>query len=305
MSGPSFIVSSSIKRNTTIKSILYKIYRNYSFKHDVQSSLPFLGAHFCDMNSPIIINNRRFIHTGRNQWNRFNLHSSACHFSSFDKKKDLYDILDVSQSASSAEIKKAYFNLAKKYHPDVNKDDTFVVEKFKEITYAYEILSDQSKREVYDSLGHEGLEMDEEDGNGSAVVSHGTFRSDGYYYPVIYDDMLDEMIQQKFSGEKKKPRPGADINIPITISFFESVFGCKKTVTVDYTETENGKEKSVNREILVEIPAGIDHGEVVKLKGQGQHGDPNTQKGDLIVVVSVKEDAYFKKKKHIYILMLQ
>jgi len=87
-----------------------------------------------------------------------NISSRNYHTTSPSLKGDFYDILGVDRNASSSEIKKAYFKLAKKYHPDMNKNDDKAAKKFKDIQEAYEVLSDGNKRTMYDQFGHAGVD---------------------------------------------------------------------------------------------------------------------------------------------------
>ena len=95
-------------------------------------------------------------------------------------KRDYYEVLGVARNADDAAIKKAYRKLAKKYHPDMNKDNPSAEEKFKEVTEAYNILSDKEKRKLYDQFGHAAF--DEGGGNSGAGGYQGGFGSDGTFH---------------------------------------------------------------------------------------------------------------------------
>lgn len=145
-------------------------------------------------------------------------------------KRDYYEVLGVSRGASPEEIKKAYRRLAKKYHPDVNKDDPQAEQKFKEITEAYEILSDPNKRARYDRYGHAGFDDQTFGSQGQGFEGFGGFGG--------FEDLFDMM----FGGfgarrERNAPQRGADLRYDLTISFEEAVFGTEKTIEVARTES--------------------------------------------------------------------
>eukprot|EP00960_Hanusia_phi_P031983 749596-Hanusia_phi.AAC.2 len=141
--------------------------------------------------------------------------------------KDLYEILGVPKSASSQEIKKAYFQKAKKLHPDVNKDDPKAQEKFSELNNAYEILSDEQKRRMYDMGGM--------DANGNAAGGFGGF--EGFQgFQNFGGDPSDifEDLSSMFGGRRQNSRRGAgkDVNVQINLSFMEAAKGCSKKVRI-------------------------------------------------------------------------
>jgi molecular chaperone DnaJ len=140
-------------------------------------------------------------------------------------KKDYYEILGVSRDADEKDIKKAYRRLARKYHPDVNKDDHNAEEKFKEISEAYEILSNPNKRERYDQYGHAGINEDDFNFDDFAQSGFGGF-----------DDIFD-MFFGGGMGRHHGPRRGADLQYRLEISFEEAAFGVSKEISIPRTET--------------------------------------------------------------------
>ncbi|RXJ87539.1 molecular chaperone DnaJ [Arcobacter sp. CECT 8985] len=145
---------------------------------------------------------------------------------------DYYELLEISRDADKSSIKKAYRKMAMKYHPDKNPDDTQAEEKFKAINEAYQILSDEEKRAIYDRYGKAGLE-----GHGQG----GGFSSAGF------DDLssiFEEMFGSAFSGgggfgsrrQKKSYNYNLDIGIEIVVEFNEAVFGAAKDITYKYKE---------------------------------------------------------------------
>ena len=142
--------------------------------------------------------------------------------------KDLYEILGVARKSSADDIKKAYRKLARQYHPDVNNDPA-MVDKFKEINAAYEILGDEDKRARYDQFGAAGI------GNaGGAGASTGGFTD------------INDIFEQFFGGfntggggrgTRRQVRAGRDLRYDLSISFEESIFGVEKTIDLTRMET--------------------------------------------------------------------
>ncbi|MFW5979798.1 MAG: molecular chaperone DnaJ [Halanaerobiales bacterium] len=142
-------------------------------------------------------------------------------------KKDYYEILGVDRDASQKDIKRAYRKLAKKYHPDMNKEDPQASEKFKEISEAYEILSDPEKRKRYDRYGHSGINSDDFNFEDFARQGFGGF-----------DDIFDIFFGEGRSGRRSnRPRRGQDLQYRLEIKFKEAAFGTKKDITIPRTET--------------------------------------------------------------------
>lgn len=145
-------------------------------------------------------------------------------------KRDYYEILGVSKSASEAEIKSAFRKLAKKYHPDVSKEPD-AAEKFKEAQEAYAVLSDADKRRQYDQFGHAAFEQ----GAGGA----GGFDFSGFDFSDIFGDIFGGGFGFDFGGRgssKNRPRKGRDSLLQVDLTFEEAVFGCKKDITLNVTE---------------------------------------------------------------------
>lgn len=147
-------------------------------------------------------------------------------------KRDYYEILGVSKSASQAEIKKSYRRLARKYHPDVSKEADAET-KFKEVNEAYEILSDDQKRGMYDRFGHAGV-------GGSPGTGFG-----GFDFGVGRDpfEIFEEVFGSfgGFGGGRRqtgrRPRRGADLRYDLTLDFEEAIFGTEKEIEVPRRET--------------------------------------------------------------------
>lgn len=231
-------------------------------------------------------------------------------------KEDLYKTLGVSKSADKGEIKKAYFELAKKYHPDTNKDDANAEVKFKEVTAAYEVLSDPEQRQLYDQFGHAGVDPNFQAGggnpfggagnpfggaggmnfnDGSFHFSSGGGGSQGEIDPEELFDMFFGSGQGGRSRRNRGPRRGADLQMHVRVSFKEAVFGTKKDLHLRYQVQDrgSGQIEVKEREVNVDIPPGIDTGMNLRLAGQGAEGDPGAPKGNLLVQVIVDNDDYY------------
>ncbi|MCQ2462734.1 MAG: DnaJ domain-containing protein, partial [Clostridia bacterium] len=261
------------------------------------------------------------------------------------EKRDYYEVLGVSKGASDDEIKKAYRKVAKKYHPDLNPGDKTAEEKFKEANEAYEVLSDQQKRQRYDQYGHAGV-----DPNFGAGGGFGGFGGMDFDLGDILGSMFGGF--GGFGGRQANPnapRKGTNIQTVVTVSFEEAAKGCKRTVTVNRVETCSecsgtgaakgtspetctacggrgqvttqqrtpfgmmssqkpcptcgGKGKIVKTpctkckgtgfeskraEVEVNIPAGIDDGQAITMRGNGNKGANGGPAGDLIIAVRVR-----------------
>lgn len=145
------------------------------------------------------------------------------------EKRDYYEILGVSKSASADEIKSAFRKLAKQYHPDVNKAPD-AADKFKEAQEAYAVLSDEQKRKQYDQFGHAAFSNNAGGGAG--------YDFSGFDFSDIFDGIFGESgFGFNFGGRSRsRASKGRDKLITINLTFDEAVFGCKKTITIDTTE---------------------------------------------------------------------
>lgn len=151
-------------------------------------------------------------------------------------KKDYYEILGVPKTATDAEIKSAFRKLAKKYHPDVSKEEN-AAEKFKECQEAYSVLSDPTKRKQYDQFGHAAFN----NGAGGAGGFSG-FSGFGDFTDMsdIFDDILGGFGFSTRSNSRRSsngPRRGNDVLYKMTIDFDEAVLGCKKDIKIEVTDT--------------------------------------------------------------------
>ncbi|MGI6065136.1 MAG: molecular chaperone DnaJ [Bacillota bacterium] len=144
-------------------------------------------------------------------------------------KRDYYEVLGVSRTASEDEIKKAYKKLAKKYHPDLNPDSKTAEEKFKEVNEAYEVLSNPDKRAGYDQFGHAGA-----NGTGGFDFGGGFGGADFGGFGDIFDMFFGGT--HGGAGQRRGPQRGADLRVDLTITFEEAAFGVEKDVEIPRLE---------------------------------------------------------------------
>ena len=142
------------------------------------------------------------------------------------EKRDYYEILGVTRDADKTTLKKAYRKLAIKYHPDKNPDNKEAENKFKEASEAYEVLSDDGKRQIYDQFGHQGLE-------GAGHSGPSGFEDIFSSFGDIFEDFFG------FGGGRggNRARRGSDLRYDMTIDFMEAAFGTEKTISIPKRET--------------------------------------------------------------------
>lgn len=269
-------------------------------------------------------------------------------------KRDYYEVLGLSKGASDDEIKSSYRKLAKKYHPDLNKEPG-AEEKFKEVQEAYEVLSDPKKRKTYDQFGHAAFDQ-----NGGASGFHGF---DGFQ-SGFQDIDLGDIFGSFFGGGARRqnsrangPIKGNDSFISIKISFMDSVNGKKIELPINFDEicsscngtgaqnpsdvvkcsscngtgyvrqrtqtifgtmesqgvcpTCGGTGKTIKNKctscggkgfkktkikIDVNIPAGINNGQQIRVAGKGERGINGGPNGDLYIEVNVAKDSFFRRE---------
>jgi len=146
------------------------------------------------------------------------------------EKRDYYEVLGVAKSATAEEIKKAYRKLAKENHPDLHPGDAACEERFKEISEAYEILSDDEKRSKYDQFGHAAFDP-------SAGAGYGQYGGFGDFGDI--GDIFSSFFGGGFGGQRSNPnapRKGESVHSQLSVSFEEAAFGCKKDITVNRIE---------------------------------------------------------------------
>ena len=143
-------------------------------------------------------------------------------------KRDYYDVLGLKKGASDDEIKKAYRTLAKKYHPDISKEENAET-KFKEVQEAYDTLNDPQKKAAYDQYGHQGSPFG---GGGQGFEGFGDFGGFGDIFSQFFGGGSRSKRQQNYNG----PQRGDDLEKSMTIDFLEAALGTKKTISVQVEE---------------------------------------------------------------------
>jgi molecular chaperone DnaJ len=172
-------------------------------------------------------------------------------------KRDYYEILEISKDAASSEIKKAYRKLALKYHPDKNQGDKTSENQFKELTEAYEVLSDEEKRAAYDRYGHEGVSQGQGQGFGNSAG-----------FGDIFSEFFGDMFGSR-SNKRTRQKKGDDLRYGLKIKFEEAVFGATKEIKFNRYEKcsacdGNGAKKGTK---LVTCPVCKGTGEIRQHQG--------------------------------------
>ena len=271
-------------------------------------------------------------------------------------KRDYYEVLGVDKDADSAEIKKAFWKLAKKYHPDVNKDDPQASEKFQEANEAYEVLSDAEKRQRYDQFGHAGVDTSGFEGAGAG-------------FGIDLEDLFNSIFGgfgfggfgsgSGFSQSRRPTGPtrGANLRYRMNLDFLEAAFGVERKIKIrkdDVCPTCNGKrtadgsEPSIcpncngsgqeqvqqqtifgqmltsrtcqrcqgsgqiienpcetckgagttvkDKTLLVTVPAGINEGEMLTLRNEGEPGRNGGPYGDLYIQIYIRPHPVFTRE---------
>ena len=236
-------------------------------------------------------------------------------------KRDYYDVLGISRSADKGTIKRAYRKLAKKYHPDTNAGNAQAEEKFKEATEAYNVLSDPEKKKLYDQFGHAAFDGS---AGGSGAYGYGSEPGGGTYsyngpngsfheYHFEGGDMDDILknifgggfsegagsgfhgfggFGKGFSGGGNFRQDGSDVTAEIDVTFDEAAFGGDKVIRLSDAQGSNVAGKSLK----VHIPAGIDTGKSIRLKGKGGEGYSGGESGDLYLKVTVQEKPGWERR---------
>lgn len=218
---------------------------------------------------------------------------------------DYYKVLGVERNATQDDIKKAYRKMARKYHPDLNKDDPNAKDKFQEINEANEVLSDPEKRKKYDEYGEHWKHADEFKAEREAYQkAQEQGGQSAYWYSVNGDDFMggfgrgnasgfSDFFEQLFGHGASAGRSGrgynmmsrgGDIEAQMNLSLREAAVTHKQTFSV------NGEN------LRITIPAGIADGQMIKLKGHGEKGSNGAPDGDLYITFQIAPDPEFKRE---------
>ena len=201
-------------------------------------------------------------------------------------KRDYYEILGVDRSVSESDLKKAFKRLAIKYHPDKNPGNKEAEEKFKEAAEAYEVLSDQAKRQTYDQFGHRGVNSNFGQSGFQNVDINDIFNN--IFGDEIFGDIFGDIFGR--AGTRRPPR-GRNIQMAYEMTLEEAVFG--KDVEIRLPNS--------NKKVSVNIPAGVDTGNKIRLSGEGEPSQYGGENGDLFIVVQVsKHELLEREGNHLY-----
>ena len=201
---------------------------------------------------------------------------------------DYYKILGVPKSASESAIKKAYRKLARKYHPDLNPNDTTAEKKFKEINDANEVLSNAENRKKYDQYGEHWQHSEEyEKANQQKQYQKTYSGGTGGYNEEEFSDFFENMFGGRASGpgNRQVKFRGQDFNAELRLDLKDVYTTHKRTLTVN------------QKNIRITIPAGVQDGQVIKIKGHGGKGINNGPNGDLLIQFSIVNHSKFKRDK--------
>lgn len=225
--------------------------------------------------------------------------------------KDYYEILGVDRTASEADIKKAYRKLAGKYHPDKPTGDE---SKFKEISEAYEVLSDQEKRQLFDQLGrnyHNGQNFQPPPGFEDIFSGQGGGFSGGKtgdfsdFFSSLFGGEFGQQ-QGGFGGfQQPHSQKGNDQIVKVLVSLEEAVQGTQKSLTIQMPSTNQfGQMAHHPKNLKVKIPAGVKQGSRIRLAGQGSPGFGGGANGDLLLEVDLQNHPLYKLDEEDVVLNL-
>ncbi len=204
---------------------------------------------------------------------------------------DYYKALGISKTASEKDIKKAYRKLARKYHPDLNPNDKEAEKKFKEINEANEVLSNSENRKKYDQYGEhwqnsEAYEQAKRQQQQQRAYQ-GQAGSSGGYSANDFEDIFGNMFGGQASGrsQRRSRFRGQDFNAELQLELKDVYEDHKRTLTVN------------NKNIRITIPAGVENGQTIKIKGHGGKGVNGAPNGDLYIQFSIQNHSKFKRDK--------
>lgn len=247
-------------------------------------------------------------------------------------EKNLYEILEIHSSASISTIKSAYRKLARKYHPDLNSGDTLCVKRFKEITEAYEILSDADKKKNYDILrGFYRNTSSQAKFNEAEKAYKEAYKGTTHTNPQkhteqqreehnsnLFSDILESFkkttssSKETFKTKQMRPEHGTDVNTDVSITILESLEGTSRTINILHTQAcpncqgrpfINGTkcplcgglgEQSIHKKLNVKIPPKVKHGSKIRIANEGNKGYNGGRNGDLYLRIKIGNNSNFK-----------
>ncbi len=216
-----------------------------------------------------------------------------------EEKRDLYGVLGVARDADEDEIRKAYRQLARRYHPDVNPGDAEAEERFKAISEAYSVLSDAEKRRNYHEFGEVSLEagFDAERAREAFGARFGTARGGGSGGAGVHFGNLEGLFSDLYArrgwGEPSRGRRGADLEAELELDFIDAARGGEQRISVARPRADG----SLRQETLtVRIPPGVADGGRIRLRGKGGEGVGEAAPGDLYARVRVRPHRFFRRE---------
>ena len=200
---------------------------------------------------------------------------------------DYYKILGISKDATQEDIKKAYRKLARKYHPDLNKNNPNAQEKFQEINEANEVLSNPEKRKRYDEYGENWKYAEELEKQKKRQTKEQSRTREGTFWysddnTSGFSDFFEELFGNRYRNYNRAMR-GKDYESELHLTLRQAAEEQKQILNL------NGKN------IRITIPAGVADGQVIKLRGYGEPGKGDAPDGDLYITFRIKEDPTFKR----------
>ena len=205
---------------------------------------------------------------------------------------DYYKVLGVERNASQEEIKRAYRKLAKRYHPDLNKDNPQAKAKFQEINEANEVLSDAGKRKRYDEYGEHWRHSEEFEAQqrnaGAQGYGFGGFEGFGDFSRSAGNDSgFSDFFEQLFGGgafRAARPQRGRDLQVSLQLTLKEVAITHKRILEIE------------GEKIALTIPAGIADGQKIRIKGRGGRGANGQERGDLYITFRIEPDSRFTRE---------